>query len=69
MKKRSLFLILIVLFTVTVFPAFAQRTVTMVATEWAPYTEETHPSKGFHAELTVEAFKKVGYNVDIKFYP
>lgn len=49
--------------------AFAQRNVTFAATEWEPYSGQDLPSYGFHTEITVEAMNRMGYEVEILFFP
>lgn len=48
---------------------FTQRTISVAAINWQPYTGETLPSYGFHSEITIEAFKRVGYEVEVSFHP
>jgi polar amino acid transport system substrate-binding protein len=49
---------------------FAQeKKVTLATLEWEPYIGSKMPRYGLTAEIVVEAFKRTGYTVDIKFYP
>lgn len=66
MKVRQL-VMFVVLFCS--FSAFSQRTISVASINWEPYTGENLPSYGFHGEITVEAFKRVGYTVEISFHP
>ena len=71
MVKRSVtfFVLFSVLFFSVAVPSFAQKTITFAAVNWEPYSGEKLPSFGFHSEITVEAMKRAGYNVQIKFVP
>ena len=60
--------ILYVLFG-TVATMAEQKKVTLATLEWEPYIGSKMPRNGLTAEIVVEAFKRVGYTVDIKFYP
>ncbi|MBL8468947.1 MAG: extracellular solute-binding protein [Methyloversatilis discipulorum] len=50
-------------------PARAAGTVRLVAAELSPYIGPTHAHEGYVAELVRAAFERVGYTVDIRFYP
>ncbi|WP_304030859.1 extracellular solute-binding protein [Methyloversatilis discipulorum] len=41
----------------------------LVAAELSPYIGPTHAHEGYVAELVRAAFERVGYTVDIRFYP
>ena len=60
--------ILYVLFG-TVATMAEQKKVTLATLEWEPYIGSKMPRNGLTAEIVVEAFKRVGYSVDIKFLP
>lgn len=45
------------------------RTVSLVTSDWEPYIGEKLPGKGYVYEIVVDAFRSVGYQVDITFYP
>lgn len=49
--------------------ATAAGTVRLVAAELSPYIGPTHVREGYVAELVRTAFERVGYKVDIRFYP
>ncbi|WP_232417785.1 extracellular solute-binding protein [Methyloversatilis thermotolerans] len=44
-------------------------TVRLAAAEQPPYIGPAHPREGYVAELVRAAFERVGYTVDIRFYP
>ncbi len=46
-----------------------QNRIRLATLEWEPYIGSKMPRYGLTAEIVVEAFKRVGYTVDIKFYP
>ncbi len=48
---------------------FAAGTVRLVAAEMSPYIGPTHAQQGYVAELVKAAFERVGYRVDLRFYP
>jgi sorbitol/mannitol transport system substrate-binding protein len=49
--------------------ACANQTVRLVTSEREPYIGENIPGNGYVYELIKEAFQKVGYDVEIVFYP
>lgn len=60
--------ILFVLFGTTATWA-EQKKITLATLEWEPYIGSKMPRHGLTAEIVVEAFKRIGYTVEIKFYP
>jgi hypothetical protein len=46
-----------------------QKKITLATLEWEPYIGSKMPRHGLTAEIVVEAFKRIGYTVEIKFYP
>jgi len=72
MKIRYLKVLLIAILVVLpcTTQVFAQEKRVILATlEWEPYVGASMSRHGLTAEIIVEAFKKTGYTVDIKFYP
>lgn len=63
------FIVMMILFWFGSGPVIAQKTVKLVTAEHVPYIGEKLPSKGSVHELVTEAFKRVGYTVEIGFYP
>jgi ABC-type amino acid transport substrate-binding protein len=59
---------LFVLFGTTATLAESKK-ITLATLEWEPYISSKMPRRGLTAEIVVEAFKRVGYTVEIKFYP
>jgi polar amino acid transport system substrate-binding protein len=47
----------------------AERTLNIVATEFPPYYGKDLENNGFFTEIVREAFKRSGYDVEIKFLP
>lgn len=47
----------------------AERTLKIAATEYPPYYGTDMEGQGFITEIIVEAFKRSGYDLDIKFLP
>jgi ABC-type amino acid transport substrate-binding protein len=45
------------------------RKVELATLEWEPYIGENLPQKGFVHEIVTEAFRSMGYDVNITFYP
>lgn len=50
-------------------PAAAQSTVKLTTLDWCPYTCAAAPDGGVNTVIVREAFKAVGYKVDIQFLP
>ena len=60
--------ILAILFSTT--PLLAEdKEVSLAVSDWAPYIGSDMPNYGPTAEITIEAFKRAGYKVNIVFYP
>ena len=49
--------------------AVAQKIVTLGSLEYPPYTGAHLKNEGFVTEVVREAYKRVGYKVNIKYYP
>ena len=49
--------------------AAQNRTVTLTTLDWEPYIGQDLPGQGYVHEIVTEAFKSVGYQVTIRFYP
>lgn len=51
-------------------PLFAEsKRITLATLDWEPYVGKTLPGHGYVYEIVVAAFKSVGYQVDIQFFP
>jgi len=50
-------------------PAAAQSTVKLTTLDWCPYTCAVAPDGGVNTVIVREAFKAVGYQVEIQFLP
>ena len=50
-------------------PSQASQTVHLVTSDLAPYIGEELQDNGYVYELVSEAFKRVGYNVEIEYFP
>ena len=70
MKIRGLILSIIIVSTL-ILPedSPAQKIVRLVTAEHEPYIGENLPNKGYIYELITEAFRRVGYEAEITFYP
>lgn len=69
-RMRILRLAFVVLLPLLLPPAFAQqRIVTMATTDWPPYYSQNLPGGGHVTEITREAFKRVGYQLDVTWMP
>jgi len=60
--------VLLVLFCTTAVWA-EQKKITLASLEWEPYIGSKMTRHGLTAEIVVAAFKRIGYSVDIQFYP
>ena len=49
--------------------AWAEKTIHLATSEREPYIGVNLPNNGYVYELVSEAFKRVGYDVEISFYP
>ncbi len=49
--------------------AIADNKIILAGSNWEPYMGDTLPGKGFFAEISTEALKSVGYDVEIKIVP
>jgi len=67
MNVRLCMVGLLMLATVTAMAA--EKNVILGSSEYPPFFGEQLPNQGVLTEITVEAFKKVGYQVDVKFMP
>ncbi|MGI0117604.1 substrate-binding periplasmic protein [Zooshikella sp. RANM57] len=45
------------------------KTVAITSGEWPPYTSQSLKDGGVFTKLTSEAFKVMGYSIDVKYYP
>lgn len=69
MKKLVLFFTLLVL-VLGSSSLFSQgKTVTLSSLEWPPYTSDALKSQGALASVATAAFKAMGYDLKIEFYP
>lgn len=49
--------------------ASSVKRVELATLEWEPYIGENLPERGFVHELVTDAFRTMGYEVDVTFYP
>jgi len=66
MKQFIIFLVIFFSFISFVFP---QKIVNLGSIEYPPYTGKHLKNEGFVTEMTREAYKRVGYKVNISYYP
>lgn len=45
------------------------KTVVITSGEWPPYTSKELKNGGVFTKITAEAFKIMGYSIDVKYYP
>ena len=70
MIRRPWIAALSVMFMAVTQPMLAQtKKVTLTTLDWEPYIGASLPGHGYVYEIVSEAFKSVGYQVEIKFYP
>lgn len=69
LKIVRFYLLIIFVFWLGTGQAIAQNIVKLAAIEHEPYIGKKLPSMGYVHELVTEVFKRVGYSVDISFYP
>lgn len=67
--KKSVVLSIFVATMCCSFQVKAENTIMLAGANWEPYMGEELPGKGFLVELSTEALKRVGYDVDIVFVP
>jgi polar amino acid transport system substrate-binding protein len=69
--KCTTLIVVAILFTLfgTTATVAEQNIIRLATLEWEPYIGSKMPRNGLTAEIVAEAFKRVGYTVDIKFYP
>jgi polar amino acid transport system substrate-binding protein len=70
MKNCKWTVMIAAIFFLMVQPAFGQtKKITLTTLDWEPYIGEKLPGRGYVYEIVSEAFKSVGYQVNIQFYP
>ncbi len=70
MKKNKWSVIVMAIFLLVAQPVFAgTKKITLTTLDWEPYIGEKLPGHGYVYEIIFEAFKSVGYQVNIQFYP
>lgn len=67
--KSILIAVMLVLGVLQWQPALAGERVVLATLEWPPYTGESLPGGGATTEVVREAFRGMGYEVEIRFYP
>lgn len=68
-NQPGILLFIIMLFVLVSQPAFAAKKVLLATAERAPYIGKSLLNQGYLHELVTEAFKRVGYETEIIFYP
>jgi len=64
--KKTLLTFLLLLFSVTLFSG---ETIELSVGEWPPFITKNSKTYGFAGEVVIAAFKEVGIDVKLKFYP
>ena len=68
MKINFLYIILgLLLFSIQIIAN--EKKVTIVSTEFPPFTSVHLENYGYSTDIVIQAFKEVGYKVEIKLYP
>ncbi len=67
MMKNLLFSVALIIFFAV--PVHADNKITLTTLDWEPYIGQTLENQGYVAEIIREAFKRSGYEVEMKFYP
>ena len=68
-KKSLLLLFTILLIGFSTEGFCVEKKVRLASSEYPPYFGSELKNKGFLTEVTVEAFKRVGYQTEVEFYP
>lgn len=63
--KTFVIVCIMILFSMPLYGA--DKTVSLMTTEWEPYVGSKMPGNGFTFEIVQEAFKRAGYKVSVKF--
>jgi len=69
LKQQTRLFLVISLLIGTYKQAIAKKQVTLATAEHEPYIGAKLPNKGYVHELVTTAFQRVGYTVNIQFYP
>ncbi len=67
--RRFIFIVLVVLFSMVSLAHSAPRFVRIAAMTWEPYSSPSLKNGGFYTEIVHEAFARVGYEMEVDFYP
>ena len=68
-NKSSAFVLIIIVFLLQSGQAIAKKRLLLATAEREPYIGKSLPNQGYVHELVTEAFKRVGYETVILFYP
>lgn len=68
-NQARIFVLMMILILWGSEQAFAQKQIQLATSEREPYIGKSLPNQGYVHELVTEAFKRVGYEVVIQFYP
>jgi polar amino acid transport system substrate-binding protein len=67
--KRFIFWLLPLFVALSCLAAEPERSITLASTEYPPFYGADLPNQGILTDITVRAFKKMGYRVDVQFLP
>ena len=67
--NKKIFLMIILVLTVSFQVSAAEKKVTLLTLEWEPYVGSAMPNHRYTAEIVTRAFTKAGYDVSIVFHP
>ncbi len=69
MRKKMFSIFLVACFIFTASTAIAGKKVVLASLDWEPYIGQKLKGQGYVAELVKEAFKRKGYDLEIKYMP
>ncbi len=68
-KTRQILYIVLIICVFLTSQSYAIEKIKIATLNWEPYIGQTLTNEGFMAEITREAFKKVGYKVEYTYLP
>ena len=69
MRNKMINICLAICFIFTASSAMAGKKVVLASLDWEPYIGQNLKNQGYVAELVKEAFKRKGYDLEIKYMP
>ncbi len=68
-KKRRIFELGLIIIFILISNVYATETIKIATLDWEPYIGQKLKNEGFMAEITREAFERVGYKVEYSYLP